>query len=103
MGHKLNGCRNGPSASTSSSQQHLPGEGFIRLAADALEWRGPSRGRIRWLAEDPGAGPGGRRVPVGALMRERAVVPHIGEDSGFGEFFVHPGPHDPPASQNTPR
>jgi hypothetical protein len=33
---------------------------------------------------------GGRRVPVVAVMRERAVVLRIGEDSGSGEFFVHP-------------
>jgi hypothetical protein len=37
--------------------------------------------------------PGGERVPVVAVMRERAVVRHIGEDSGSGEFFVRPSTH----------
>ena len=40
--------------------------------------------------------PGGERVPVVAVMRERAVVRHIGEDSGSGEFFVHPSTQNPP-------
>ena len=40
--------------------------------------------------------PGGERVPVVAVMRERAVVPQIGEDFGFGAFFVHPRTQNPP-------
>jgi hypothetical protein len=43
------------------------------------------------------------RVPVVAVMRERAVVLHIGEGSGSGAFFVHPGTQNPPVSPNAPR
>jgi len=46
--------------------------------------------------------PGGERVPVVAVMRERPVVRHIGEDSGSGEFFVRPRTQNPPLSPNTP-
>jgi hypothetical protein len=42
------------------------------------------------------------RVPAVAMMHERAVVRNIGEDLGSGEFFVHPGAQNPPASPNTP-
>ena len=46
---------------------------------------------------------GGGRVPVVAVMHERAVVRRIGEDLGSGEFLVHPSTPDPPGNPNTPR
>ena len=43
------------------------------------------------------------RVPVVAVMHERAVVPRIGEDLGFGEFVVQPSTHNPPGNPDPPR
>jgi len=38
-----------------------------------------------------------------AVMHERAVVRHAGENLGSGEFFVHDRPQNTPISPNTPR
>ena len=53
--------------------------------------------QARLCKQVPGTGhegaaviPGRGRVPVVAVMHERAVVLHFGEDSGSGEFCVHP-------------
>jgi MFS family permease len=83
---------------------HRGGDPALISVADGENLQAPSGGQAagagRWRC---GHSRARGAVPVDAVRRERAVVLHIGEDSGSGEFFVHPGTQNPPGSQNTPR